>query len=232
MAISLRTKLFLDRFPCLYLGLLRWSRRNHWSQAKIVTRDSEIVIEGFPRSGNSFACSAFRKANPSVTRIGTHVHMPCQIIMATRYQIPCIVLLREPVAAVCSLIAFSMQIGDRERCGDAKTVADINGLFHYYADFYERTYKVREQVVWAPFKQVTRDFGAIVTEVNNHFHRAFNVFDQSQDQVEEIFREAPVHLGPRDDRERLKEKIEPLAQSDAVRTSRNRAEAIYNKCME
>ena len=57
--MSLSLKLCLDRFPRLYLSLLRFKRFRHWSRDWIVCSDTHVVIEGFPRSANSFAREAF-----------------------------------------------------------------------------------------------------------------------------------------------------------------------------
>lgn len=47
----------LENFPALYISLLRWKYRNHWFKKRIINENTDIVIEGFPRSANSFFLS-------------------------------------------------------------------------------------------------------------------------------------------------------------------------------
>ena len=56
----------VGRYPALYLP---WIRARRKVLDKAVTSDTEIVIEGFPRSGNSFEVAAFRLAQPGEPRI-------------------------------------------------------------------------------------------------------------------------------------------------------------------
>lgn len=232
MKPSMRLKLLLDRQPSLYLGLLRLQRRNHWSKKWVVNRQTEIVIEGFPRSGNSFALSAFKQSNPDVAHIATHVHMPAQIIKAAHYGIPTIVLLREPIAAVCSMIALSAQIGDRGEVDEAMTIADVKRLLHFYAEFYRRVYAVRDSFLFAPFQEVTKDFGRIQETINERFHTAFTPFDHTPENVKTIFEAAPIHLGPRQDRDALKAKVLSAADSPELKQQRQSALEIYHTCLK
>ncbi len=231
MKLPFRLKIILDRQPALYLALLRLQRRRHWSRQWVVQPDTEIAIEGFPRSGNSFALSAFRHSNPDVVRIATHVHMPAQIIMAARYRIPTIVLLREPVAAVCSMIALSTQIGDREEIDCESTRADIRRLLNFYSLFYQRVYTVRNRILFAPFTQVTKDFGVVIAAVNARWATNFSRFQHDERTVEAIFKEAPIHLGPRPDRNALKDNFMAIAHSPELSAHRERASEIYHLCL-
>ena len=73
--------------------------------SRAVTPDKLVVIEGFPRSGNSFARRAFIMAQDEtfdVTRIAHHLHVPAQVIRAARWRIPTLVLIRRPKDAVLS----------------------------------------------------------------------------------------------------------------------------------
>src|SRR5918999_5771267 len=67
-------------------------------------RDTEIVIEGFPRSANSFAVAAFARAQGRKPKIAHHVHAPAQVIAAARAGIPAIVLIRNPEEAVLEYV--------------------------------------------------------------------------------------------------------------------------------
>jgi hypothetical protein len=53
-----------------------------------VSRTTEIVIEGYPRSGNTFAVVAFRLAQGREIEIAHHLHAAAQIKRAARLDVP------------------------------------------------------------------------------------------------------------------------------------------------
>lgn len=73
---------------------------------RAIRSDHDVCIEGFPRSGNTFALMAFERWNPGA-QIAHHLHLPGQLIGALRYGVPAILLVREPEEAVASLLVFT-----------------------------------------------------------------------------------------------------------------------------
>nr|MBA2566441.1 hypothetical protein [Thermoleophilaceae bacterium] len=65
---------------------------NRWFFRRVVRPSTRVVIEGFPRSANSYTFLAFRGWNPGV-RIGHHLHTPLQVTLAVRLGVPCAVLI-------------------------------------------------------------------------------------------------------------------------------------------
>ena len=55
----------------------------------MVRRGTEICIEGFPRSGNTFAVYAFELWNPG-SQVAHHLHAPGQFVRALRLSVPCV----------------------------------------------------------------------------------------------------------------------------------------------
>jgi hypothetical protein len=53
-------------------------------QNLLVDRTTQLVIEGFPRSGNTFAVVAFEQAQRQSVRIAHHLHAPAQVMLAAR----------------------------------------------------------------------------------------------------------------------------------------------------
>jgi len=135
------------------------ARRYPFNQMK-VTRQTQICIEGFPRSANSYAVVVFRLANPGVT-IGHHLHVPAQILRACRYGIPTVVLIRPPEEAVASFMLF-------------QHAADADGYLRSYYEFYKTVLPLRRQFVAVDFALVVRDMNRVIEEVNQHFGTQFN----------------------------------------------------------
>lgn len=69
-----------------------------------VTPDTDLVIEGYPRSANTFLHRIVRAATDNRLKIGNHVHRPQQVTVALRRDIPCFVLFRHPRDAIASYL--------------------------------------------------------------------------------------------------------------------------------
>lgn len=92
------------------LGRRTWSHRllqlaSRQDREWFVDARTDVCIEGYPRSGNSFAVESFRQANPDA-RIGHHVHVPAQITRAAEFDVPTALVIREPAEAVSSFAVY------------------------------------------------------------------------------------------------------------------------------
>jgi len=141
----------------------------------LVNRDTELVIEGFPRSGNSFAVTAMRLAHEKPMRIAHHFHVPAQIIYACRRRIPVLVILRKAPDAV---------ISQKIRTPSGKLDQGLRD----WISFYERILRYRDEFVLATFEEVTEDFGTVIERINSKFGTHFNLFINSPENCDEIFR--------------------------------------------
>mgnify|MGYP007017151076 CR=1 FL=1 len=57
----------------------------------MVTRNTRITIEGYPRSANTYAVYAFKHVNAiKWNEIAHHLHVQAQIIRSIKYKIPVI----------------------------------------------------------------------------------------------------------------------------------------------
>lgn len=147
----------LERSPALYCRVMR---RRH--QLPFLDAATEIVIDGYPCSANSFARLAFLHANPGA-RVATHTHRWPHLALAVRRGIPAVVLIREPVDAVASHVV---------RMG-----ADPAAEFAHYERFYRSLLPLVDHVVVAPFDVVTSRFGTVIDRVNQQFATGFVPFD-------------------------------------------------------
>jgi len=167
---------FIGYYPG-FLFLFRLYRNLTKSDIGIVGVDTDLVIEGYPRSANTFAYVAFYMAQPNKeTVIAHHLHAPAQIIYASCKNIPSIVLIRKPVDAIASRIIRNPHL-------DLRT-----GMLDYLK-FYRRINPYRKQFVTAPFFEVIKDFGKVIRTVNIKFNPDFVEFDHTQQNVERCFKE-------------------------------------------
>jgi hypothetical protein len=130
----------------------------------LARRDTALVIEGFPRSGNTFASAAFMVANGRDVPLGRHLHGAPHLLRAARLGVPAIALIRAPRDAVLSYVIRRPHL----------TVTDA---LIEYVDFYRTAWRARDSFVIGVFTQVTEDFGSVIDEVNDRFGTAFSPFE-------------------------------------------------------
>lgn len=140
----------------------------------LVNHNTDIVIEGFPRSGNTFAVAAFTLAQPNPMVIARHTHKVAQIIVAVRRQIPTLVIIREPIEAVTSLVIRQQHLS-------------LEIALKSYIRYYSHIMPYQYGFVVADFNEVISDFGQSIKKINEHFNTAFSPFYHTQDNVEKCF---------------------------------------------
>jgi len=165
----------IRRYPRLYLPIARRRRRG-----EPLTRETQFVIEGFPRSGNTFSVASFGASQTSRVRLARHEHAPAQVIGAARRGIPALVLIRSPEEAVLSLAIQQPQLTVRQ-------------LLRSYVRFYRPLHPYLDRIVVATFDQVTTDFGAVIRRVNERYGTDFDLFDHTQENARRSLDEIEQH---------------------------------------
>jgi len=196
-----RAKTFLGRHPRLY----RWVFQNRDGYSnRMVTDATDLCIEGFPRSANSFAVGAFEQAQSQPVQIAHHNHVPAPLLDACRRGLPTMVLIRDPVEAVISNRGLQLQIGAVEDKPMPMHVSFETQLKAWHS-FYDTVWPKRDQVVIAPFETVTDDFGPIIDQVNTRFGTEFDRFDHTDANVDAIRSTRGYHALPSGQRTTLKQ---------------------------
>lgn len=139
-----------------------------------ITRRTELVIEGFPRSGNTFADEAFALAQRREVNVVSHVHLPAQVKLAVKRRVPTLVVIREPADAVTSLVVWAPHV---------RLQAGLRHWVHYYTEIAP----FAAGYVLASFDDVTERFGTVVEAVNRRFATSFDVFDHTPGNVRAVF---------------------------------------------
>jgi hypothetical protein len=128
----------------------------------LVRDDTELVIEGFPRSANSFSVAAFGLSQDRRVQIAHHLHAEAQVMEGVRRGLPTCVLIRDPDEAVRSLLVRTPQVG-------------AAFALRRYVDYYSRLLAWRQGFLVAPFQRVTGDFASLVVALNRRFGRRYQV---------------------------------------------------------
>jgi len=142
---------------------------------RVVRPSDDVVIEGFPRSANSFASISFDISQPRPIRFGNHFHSPAQFLLARRYKVPAMLVVREPVAAALSFVVFQ---------GGGMTAR--HALLRYVL-FHRPLLGIADSYVVAPFGEVTSAFGQSIDRLNRRFGTNFNRFEHTPENVQKVF---------------------------------------------
>ncbi|NEZ60028.1 hypothetical protein D0962_33625 [Leptolyngbyaceae cyanobacterium CCMR0082] len=180
-----RTGHIMGRHEILF-QFLPFSEKNRW---KKISPDKDICIEGFPRSANSFFAKMFRLYNPTA-KAAHHMHAPLQVIKAVNYGIPCVVLIRNPIDAIASVLVVDRTLSTRFS-------------IQSYINFYEKIWPVRDDVTISDFKDTTQRPQYVVERINQRYGTSFHmepitpetrdtIFNQLQETQKQL--KQPEHL--------------------------------------
>lgn len=149
--------------PAIVLSASR--RLNH---GVVVDDDTDLVIEGFARSGNSLAVAVIAAAQRGAIRIAHHVHAPAHVLEAVRRRTPVLLVIREPADAALAVV-------------ESKPFLTPDAALRGWIRFHEPLVGVRSRVVVATFEQVHDDLASVVGRINDRFGTAFVRPDASID---------------------------------------------------
>jgi hypothetical protein len=152
-----------SRFPRLALRAAR--ARGH---GVVVTPTTDIVIEGYPRSGNSLAFASLLAAQSGSIRIAHHTHAPANVIAGVHAGIPVLVLIRAPEDAVVGLVSIKP---------DLTVVQAMRG----YRRFYEPLLPYRDRIVVSRSEDVVDGSEGMVERINQRFGTSFDAPEVTAD---------------------------------------------------
>lgn len=163
------TKDIMGRYEFLY-QLMPFIKKGEWLK---VSPEYDICIEGFPRSANSFFVSAFSWNNPNA-KCAHHMHVPMQVVKAVEYGVPCVVLIRNPIDVIASVLVVDQSLS-------------VQLAIQSYINFYERVWPVRKAAVVAEFKDATQQPDKIIDQVNQRYGTSFQMEPMNPSVEESIF---------------------------------------------
>jgi hypothetical protein len=173
--VSLKHKLFSIIATSPILLQLCYGQRKKF-KSLVASKHSHVIIEGFPRSANTFAVLAFKHAQINDFIIAHHIHAEAQFKLAAKYNIPAIALLREPLEAVSSLLIRDPSY-------------TIDQALWRYINFYTVVNELRKSLIIANFSDVTQNFNKIITQCNKKFHTNFLLLQNKELDTTKIFDE-------------------------------------------
>jgi hypothetical protein len=155
-ALRYEVRDFCGIYPSLFYATYGLKSIN---RSASVTPNTQLVIEGFPRSANSFAVFALQFVNPNI-RLAHHLHVPAQIIQAVKWKVPTLVLVRNPKDAVASLCL---------RNPDCSLLRALKS----YILFYQTIQSYQSNYVIGTFEDIIQDYSQVIKQVNDRFDTKF-----------------------------------------------------------
>ena len=170
---------FLSKIPILYLILYNFNQKFFKSKEKkifkklFLNKNTDITIEGFPRSGNTFSYFAFNYFQKKKISIAHHVHHEYQLIYSYFHNLPNMILIRKPDDAVKSYLIR------KEFSIEPKTA------FREYYYYYLIAYNLKNKLLFFKFTSITNDIDKCIKIVNKKFQKNFdtnylNIKDKKQ----------------------------------------------------
>jgi hypothetical protein len=163
-----RMRSALSTIPALYIPLRRRRRAD-----TVAGPETEFILEGYPRCGNTWAEMAIRHAATRPLKMAHHSHAAAHVSYGLGLGIPTLVLFREPDQAVRSLLAMNAR---------NLTAADA---YREYLRFYEAVLALpRDRLMFASFEDVTLRIDRVIQALRDRFALPVEPFDP-QDKAQE-----------------------------------------------
>lgn len=215
----------LKTYPWLFLpiALLRENFKR-----RAVTPKTDIVIDGYWRCGNHYATYSFIFAQHKRAVVAHHFHAPSQFMLAIRWGIPAVLLIRDPIDAVASATIYLNR-------------TDPRPLLRFFNIFHKSLLHLRDQIIVADFPTTVNDFGSVIKRVNDHYQRDFMLYRRTHEDDEKIAKmirkEHKDHMGgklstlplPSKEKMRLKQQIVRTIDSSMCSSLLSEARRLYQK---
>lgn len=172
--ILYEVRMIVGGYPSLFLPFKRRKlRRTNRDATSIVNASTDIVIGGFPRSGNTFVNAAFRFAQKEHVLTAHHLHVPAEVIYAAKHRIPTLVIVRQPKDAVVALKLMDPKLS-------------LKQILRAYVRYHRAILPYRDACIIATFDQVTSDLGAVIARINQRYSTRFEEFAHTDDNVASV----------------------------------------------
>ena len=146
-----------ETLPFLYL--FPWTYYSRTLNERRVMPDSQLCIEGFNNSANTFFRLVMLLWNKDI-RVAHHMHCPLQIQTALKCGVPTVVLIREPAATVSSIVAGEPKLSP-------------GALLWCYKNYYDYAESVGNDVVFSEFSTVTQAPEQVIRKINARYKTRF-----------------------------------------------------------
>jgi len=143
--LYLKLRSFISNYYFLnfiFFKIYPYIRKNY--KEKIINKNSDICIEGYKRSGNTYFISLLEYKNKKKISIASHIHNKFQIQRAIKLNKPIIFLIRDPIMVINSAVNRNEDF-------------DPSQLIKDYIQIYQYAYKKSDLIMFINFKDFTNN---------------------------------------------------------------------------
>lgn len=128
----------------------------------IVSRKTDIVLEGFPRSGNSHLYNLVMTRSNSDINIASHLHVIAQLSHALFLGKPIVVIVRNPIDCILSLLMMQPNIS-------------FGAALKNYIRYYEYVMQICDKVIVIDFDVIKNNPHLALEKIRNYLNLDINV---------------------------------------------------------
>ena len=218
--LEARARIFLTQRPLLYPWLQTLRGRD---SGEYCGPETDLCIEGFESSANTFVHSAVRVLNEDIS-MAHHKHVVANLKRALQYDVPTLIMYRDPADAIPSLVS-------RFRPG-------IDEAVLRYIHFYRYVLEHTDRFMLVSFDEAISDIGAVMKRVSQTWEFQFPCFDSVEIEKKakqriETWTERHGHSDrislPREERDRMKKELQSrLPETNGF----SQAKTVYSRLQE
>lgn len=153
--------------PYIWWAMLNQLAAGGQTTEALVDAKTELLIDGYEGSANSFAAYFFKLNQSRPVRLVHHTHAPVQIIKAVHLNVPVLLTIREPRGATLSLTSRWPFIS-------------VTQALHRYIKFYTKIEPYVSCCVLSPFEQTTQHLDQAIVAINQKFGTYFDPIDMKK----------------------------------------------------
>ncbi len=153
--LLIKSKIWLSKFFILKLYYNLSNRKSEIGiqfNKYLVSDRTDAVVEGFPRSGNTWL-TEFMRYKTNLT-IASHIHYPFMIRDGIRHNIPVYLVVRHPLDSISSLMVRDNSF-------------TLEAALYYYRSFHIDIFKFIHEIRVIRFEKVTQELDILSREMNN-----------------------------------------------------------------
>lgn len=153
--ILLRIKL---QYSSLYYFFIKFRKKY---KELYVNSNTNLVLEGWPRSGNTFLVFCINTLNEKENKdikIAHHIHVPLQVRQGIKLNLKTVVLIRNPKDSISSLIIKRNRVDNIN-----STYLDL--LLTSYIEFYKQIINCSNDIIIFGFNDVIKNTSSVINSI-------------------------------------------------------------------
>lgn len=209
---ELAYRLYAHRFDVFPVVKLSFRLQGKDPDNFVVQSDTDLCVEGFPRSANSFLVRMIHVTNE--IEIAHHTHAVANIREAIRNRIPTTILIRDPLDAAVSAAIYANE-------------ETFWRVFSDFIRFYTYVEEVEEHLLICKFETATNEVNRVINGLNQTFDAGFKPLSSHNEAERKVQADIQARYQgdtnlrtearekipiPKEDRSRLKERLRPKAR--------------------